>query len=92
VEEAPLLTPLELGVLELERDWPVMLIRTRKRYLIRARLSISPTRYYALLAKLIDSEEAALVDPLTIHRLRRKRDERRRDAFYAEPPRQRRPR
>lgn len=46
---------------------------------IRARLGLSPSRYRQILAGLLDSEEAESAEPLIIRRLRRDRDQRRRD-------------
>lgn len=45
---------------------------------IRAALDITSTRYYQLLNQAIDTREALEADPVTIRRLRRIRDERRR--------------
>ncbi len=43
---------------------------------IRDELGISPTRYYQLLAQLLDDREALAVDPLLVNRLRRLRTSR----------------
>lgn len=43
---------------------------------IRARFDIPPARYYQLLGRLIDTEDALVHDPLLIRRLRRLRDAR----------------
>lgn len=86
------LTALERAVLEFERDWPVMTERARKRDTVRSRIGISITRYYRVLARMVDSTDALSQDPLTVRRLRRRRDDRRRAVFVTEPPRQRRPR
>jgi hypothetical protein len=45
---------------------------------IRLDLRMSPTKYYRLLNSLIDDPAAYAYDPLTVTRLRRQRDERRR--------------
>lgn len=45
---------------------------------IREGLGISPVRYYQLLNALIDDERALREDPVTVNRLRRLRDARRR--------------
>lgn len=42
-----------------------------KEELIRAELGVTPARYYQLLHRAITTEEAALADPVTTHRLRR---------------------
>ncbi|MBS1907262.1 MAG: DUF3263 domain-containing protein [Actinobacteria bacterium] len=43
---------------------------------IRAELELTPARYYQLLDRVIDSEQALAADPLLVRRLRRIRDER----------------
>ncbi len=43
---------------------------------IRDFLEMSATRYYQVLRRLIDDEEAARYSPLVVHRLRRMRRER----------------
>ncbi|MFA5885602.1 MAG: DUF3263 domain-containing protein [Acidimicrobiia bacterium] len=48
---------------------------------IRAELGYSPTRYYERLAALLDDPVAFAYDPLTVMRLRRLRDQRRRARF-----------
>jgi hypothetical protein len=63
-------------ILDFERGW--WLLPTAKGTAIRERLDLSPSRYYQLLAELIDSPEAAAHDPLVVHRLRRARGLRRR--------------
>ena len=90
-EQAMSLTSLERAVLDFEREWWTMSDKSSKRDAIRARLEISPARYYAVVSALADSDDAAAYDPLVVHRLRRRRAERRRAAFFAEAPRQRRP-
>lgn len=45
---------------------------------IRDDLGLSPSRYYQLLGRLIDTAEAQRHDPMLVKRLRRMRDERRR--------------
>ena len=45
---------------------------------IKARLGLSPGRYYQLLADLIGSADAAAYDPLVVRRLRKARSNRRR--------------
>jgi len=86
------LTTLERAILELEREWPLETERSSKREAVHARIGISTARYYAILASLVDSPDALSHDPLTVRRLRRRRDERRRSAFIAEQPREHRPR
>lgn len=86
------LTATQIAVLDLERCWPVMTNRPTKRDVIREDIGLSSARYYAIVDALCDSEDAAAYDPLTIRRLRRRRDRRRRAKFVADPPRQRWPR
>jgi hypothetical protein len=82
------LSDRQQAILELEQAW-----RTQpqsKRDAIRGRLGLSPARYYALLASLVDSDEAAAYDPLLVRRLRRERDRRRRARFETRPAEERR--
>jgi hypothetical protein len=69
----------ERAILDFERTWwteaPV------KEPAIRAQLGLSATRYYQLLAELVDRDEALAYDPLVVRRLRRTRDRRRRARF-----------
>jgi hypothetical protein len=44
---------------------------------VRERLGMSPTRYYQLLNALLDDPRALAHDPVTVNRLRRRRDARR---------------
>ena len=46
---------------------------------IRTELGVSATRYYEILRHLVDVPEAYDYDPLTVKRLRRERDRRRRE-------------
>ena len=52
---------------------------------IRTRFDLSPTRYYQLLADLLESPDALAYDPLVVRRLRRLRDRRRRARFEGRP-------
>jgi Protein of unknown function (DUF3263) len=61
-------------VLDFERSW--WLYPGPKDRAIREYVGISATRYYQVLRRLIDDEEALEYDPLTIRRLRRMRRER----------------
>ncbi|MEO3750723.1 DUF3263 domain-containing protein [Streptomyces sp. B6B3] len=64
------------AVLDFEhRSWPGAGAKERA---IRERLGISPTRYYQLLNALLDDPAALAHDPVTVNRLRRRRDARRR--------------
>lgn len=69
-----LLTERERALLDFERDWP--LHAGRKSLAIDARFGISPQRYYQLLNRVVDDPDALAYDPLTVKRLRRRRDER----------------
>jgi len=73
------LTERERAILDFERGW--WLETGPKEAAIRQRLSISPTRYYEVLADLLDRPAARAYDPLVILRLRRVRDRRRRARF-----------
>jgi hypothetical protein len=44
---------------------------------IRARFQIPPARFYQLLGRAIETQEALELDPMLVHRLRRIRDEKR---------------
>jgi Protein of unknown function (DUF3263) len=69
------LTDRDRAIIDLERLW--WQIPTTKAAAIRARLELSPTRYYELLNTLLDDPAAAEYDPLVVHRLRRTRLRRR---------------
>ena len=71
-------TPLgdrERALIDFERDWAAH--EGDKEGAIRERFGFSAARYYQLLARLIDAPDADAYDPLTVRRLRRKRDARR---------------
>lgn len=68
-----------------EQDRAVLAVERRnwsgpgaKERAIRERLGLSPTRYYQLLNALLDDPQALAHDPVTINRLRRLREQRRR--------------
>jgi hypothetical protein len=73
------LTDRDRAILDFERSW--WLLPSSKGAAIRARLDVSPTRYYRLLNALVDDPDAAAYDPLVVHRLRRSRRQRRRARF-----------
>ena len=80
------LTPRERAVLDFERGW--WRLPGPKESAIRARFAMSPTSYYRLVGELLDRTDAFVYDPLTVARLRRRRDERRRvrdEARRADP-------
>ncbi len=73
------LTARDRAILDFEREWwhmPPPKVRQ-----IRARLDMSSSRYYARLAELTDVPAALEYDPLTVKRLRRYRDLRRRARY-----------
>jgi Protein of unknown function (DUF3263) len=67
------------ALLDFERTW--WLAPGPKGPRIRAELGYSPTRYYERLASLLDHPAAIAYDPLTVKRLRRLRDQRRRARY-----------
>jgi len=70
--EAPGLTERDAAVLALERrGWSGPGAKERA---IRERLDMSPTRYYQLLNALLDDPHALAHDPVTVNRLRRRRE------------------
>jgi hypothetical protein len=70
------LTERECEMLDFEREcWQ---IDGRKDDQIRARFGLSSSSYYRALLALMDRDEAFAYDPLTVKRLRRHRDLRRR--------------
>jgi hypothetical protein len=73
------LTARDRAILDFERAW--WRLPGPKEAQIRARLDLSGTRYYQRLGELIDSPAALAYDPLTVKRLRRYRDLRRRARF-----------
>lgn len=65
------LSERDLAFLALESAWPRH--SGMKEETIRRALGVSPARYYQLLDRLLDSEEALEHDPLLVGRLRRRR-------------------
>jgi hypothetical protein len=70
------LTDRDRALLDFERSW--WLEPGSKTDAIRARLELSPARYYQLLAALLSSHDAESYDPLLVRRLRRLHAHRRR--------------
>ena len=68
-------------ILDFERTW--WRSPGAKEQTIRERIDMSPTRYYQVLNALIDNPAALASDPLLVKRLRRLRDERRRNRSAA---------
>jgi hypothetical protein len=65
------------AILDFERCWWTR--SGTKEAAIRTELGVSGTRYYELLRALVDDAAAYDYDPLTVKRLRRQRERRRRD-------------
>lgn len=68
------LSDRDRAILTLEAAWPRH--TGMKEETIRAKLGMSPARYYQLLGRLIETEEALEFEPLLVRRLRRLRDAR----------------
>jgi hypothetical protein len=77
------LTDRDRAILDFERSWWTS--AGPKDTAIRERFELSGTRYYQLIAELIDDPEALEYDPLLIRRLRRVRDRRRRARVEGRP-------
>jgi len=73
------LTDHDREILAFEESWWVS--PGNKADAIRARLGISPAKYYRHLSELVDSAEAMEHAPLLVRRLRLRRLQRRRDRF-----------
>jgi hypothetical protein len=73
------LSARDRAILDFERSW--WRLPGTKETQVRARLDMSTTRYYRRLAELLDDPAARVYDPLTVKRLRRYRDDRRRARF-----------
>lgn len=71
-----MLSDTDRAVLEFEGSW--WLLPGPKDRAIREHLGISATRYYQVLRRILDDPEAEAIDPLTVRRLRRMREEARR--------------
>ncbi len=68
------LSDRDRAILALESQWPRH--GGAKEEAIRNVLGMSPARYYQLLGRLIDTEQALEHDPLLVRRLRRLREHR----------------
>jgi hypothetical protein len=77
------LSEQERAVLDFEGSW--WTVPGSKEAAIKARLGMSATSYRKVLARLIESDEAAAHAPLLVRRLRRDRDRRRRARFEGRP-------
>ena len=72
------LTQRDRDILDFERSW--WTATSPKDVQIRERFELSATRYYQLLAELLEDGESMSYDPLVVRRLQRQRDRRRRQA------------
>lgn len=81
------LTDRDRALLDFERSW--WMAPGAKTDAIRARLDLSPTRYYQLLAALMTSPDTESYDPLLVRRLRRLQARRRRARIEGRPALQR---
>jgi Protein of unknown function (DUF3263) len=70
------LSEQERGILEFEQAW--WRVPGSKEEAIRERFGLSSTRYYRLLTALLNEPAAFAHDPLTVKRLQRDRERRRR--------------
>ena len=70
------LTPQERALLDFERVW--WQLPGRKNDEMRARFAISTSSYYRALYALVTRPEAETYDPLTVRRVRRRREQARR--------------
>ena len=77
------LTERDRAILDFERGWWTE--AGPKDAAIRERFELSGTRYYQLLAELVDDPDALEYDPLLVRRLRRARDRRRRARVEGRP-------
>lgn len=66
------LSDRDRALLDFESRWDAH--GAAKEEAIRRELGLAPARYYQLLERVIDAPEAAAVDALLVHRLRRLRD------------------
>lgn len=71
------LSSRDRAVLDFEREW--WMLAANKQSEIRARFAMSPSSYYRALHLLAERPEAFAYDPLTVLRLRKRRDQVRRD-------------
>nr|WP_026453802.1 DUF3263 domain-containing protein [Saccharomonospora iraqiensis] len=70
------LSEREVDILAFEHQW--WRYAGAKEQAIRDRFGVSPTRYYQILNKLIDKQEAMRADPMLVKRLRKVRASRQR--------------
>lgn len=73
----PELSETDYSVLQFERGW--WRFAGAKEQAINAEFGMTPTQYYQVLNRLIDSPAALAAEPLLVKRLRRLRDSRQRE-------------
>ncbi|WP_197552655.1 DUF3263 domain-containing protein [Trueperella pecoris] len=66
------LTELERTILRIERGW--WHLGATRDQAIRSELGMSPSKYYMLLSRMLDSERVWRADPVLVDRLRRLRE------------------
>ena len=66
------LTDVERSLLDFEREW--WQLPASKMSEIRARFGFSTSSYYRTLHQLVDRPDAEAYDPLTVRRVRRRRE------------------
>ena len=71
------LTEMQRSLLDFERAW--WQLPASKNTEIRARFGFSSSSYYRALHALVDSPAAEAYDPLTVRRVRRRREQTRRE-------------
>jgi hypothetical protein len=75
--EAYELTAHERSLIDFEREW--WMLGEKKNVEIRSRFAMSSSSYYRALHAVTAREEAMSYDPLTVLRLRKRREQARRD-------------
>ena len=71
------LTDAQCALLDFERTW--WQLPQRKTEEIRSRFGFSSSSYYRALYALVDRPDAVAYDPLTVRRVRRRREQSRRE-------------
>ncbi len=72
------LSDRDRAILAFEKQW--WRFAGAKQQAIEERFSLSPTRYYQVLNRLLDDPEALAAEPVVVRRLQRQRQSRRADA------------
>lgn len=73
------LSDRDRAILDFEREW--WRLPGPKEAEVLARFAMSSSSYYRALTRLVDLPAAVHYDPLTVRRLRRQRDRRRRERY-----------